>query len=66
MESTARKIERYNDFEYYNETQNYEYLTELINGEIVAMASPNVRHQEIALGLFVWNFANLSKVTTEM
>lgn len=52
MESTARKIERYQDIEYYMEIKNCEYCTELLNGEIVALASPSIHHNRIALNLY--------------
>ena len=55
MENTAGKIGRYQDIKYYIETKDYEYRTELLNGEIVGLASPSLEHQDIAIemvGLF--------------
>ncbi|MEE5991923.1 MAG: Uma2 family endonuclease [Oscillospiraceae bacterium] len=49
MESTPRKIERYIVEDYLIETKNYEYRTELINGEIVGLASPSLEHQDITI-----------------
>ncbi len=52
MESTARKMEWYDVEDYLIETKDYEYRTELINGEIVALASPSIQHNRIALNLY--------------
>ncbi len=51
MESTAREIPRCTAEEYFRLTENREERTELLDGEIVAMASPSIRHQDIAGGL---------------
>ncbi len=51
MESTAREIPRYTAGEYFKLTESREERTELLGGEIVAMASPNEQHQDIVLGI---------------
>lgn len=51
MESTAREIPRYTAEEYFKLTGNREERTELLDGEIVAMASPSIRHNTIAQNL---------------
>lgn len=51
MESTAREIPRYTAEEYFKLIESREERTELLGGEIVAMASPNEQHQDIVLGI---------------
>ena len=48
MGSTAEYIHRYTADEYYEETRMSEQRTELLDGEIVDMASPSIRHQELS------------------
>ena len=52
MPNTAENIYRYHADEYYQITAKSDKMTELLDGEIVAMASPNIRHNDIALGLY--------------
>lgn len=52
MDSTAKDIPRYTAEDYFRLTADSEERTELLDGEIVAMASPNIRHQDIAGGLY--------------
>lgn len=47
MENTAKEIKRYTAREYYAATENTDALTELRNGEIINMSSPNIIHQKI-------------------
>lgn len=51
MNNTAQNIPRMTAEEYYEATKRSDKLTELLDGQIVNMASPNVRHQDIASGL---------------
>lgn len=46
--STAESIHRCTADEYYAETEQLEQRTELLDGEIVDMASPSIRHQRIS------------------
>ena len=48
MAGTAESIHRYTADEYYAETEQLEQRTELLDGEIVDMASPSIRHQRIS------------------
>ena len=48
MAGTAESIHRYTADEYYAETEQLEQRTELLDGEIVDMASPSIRHQELS------------------
>ncbi|MDE5565133.1 MAG: Uma2 family endonuclease [Oscillospiraceae bacterium] len=52
MESNAREIPSYTSEEYFKLTENREERTELLDGEIVAMASPSIRHQDIVGGIY--------------
>ena len=45
--NNAAKTPRYNVEEYYQAIQNSEQPTELLDGELVAMASPSIQHQRI-------------------
>ena len=45
--NNAAKTPRYNVEEYYQAIQNSEQPTELLDGELVAMASPSMQHQRI-------------------
>lgn len=47
MMNNAAKTPRYNVKEYYQAIQNSEQPTELLDGELVAMASPSIQHQRI-------------------
>lgn len=51
MGSTAKDNRRYTVEEYYIMMQDTEQLAELLNGEIVAMASPSIAHQRITRSL---------------
>ena len=44
METTAKNIPRYTVEEYYEAVKETEQRTELLDGEIVDMASPNIQH----------------------
>ena len=52
METTAKNIPRYTVEEYYEAVKETEQRTELLDGEIVDMASPNIQHQQITGNLF--------------
>ena len=52
MPNTAKNIYRYHADEYYQVTADSDELTELIDGEIIAMASPSIKHQQITGGLY--------------
>lgn len=51
MADTAKNVPRITAEEYFKLTADREDRTELLDGEIVAMASPSIRHQDIASGL---------------
>ena len=52
MERALQNQERYNVTEYYEAIKNTEQPTELLDGVIVDMASPNIQHQQITGNLF--------------
>lgn len=51
METTAQNIPRMTADEYFKMIPETNQPTELIDGELVSLASPSVRHQDIATGL---------------
>lgn len=52
MENLAKDIKKYSIDDYYNEIKNLDYRTELRNSEIVALASPSIKHQRICGEIF--------------
>ena len=52
MNSSEKKVPPITAEEYYRITEQYEERTELLNGEMIAMASPSIRHQRISGRLF--------------
>lgn len=53
MDYEVRKIVKYTVEEYYENIKNCSRITELRNGEIVNLASPNRIHQKISMSLSV-------------
>lgn len=51
MNNTAQNIPRMTAEEYFKQTAETTQPTELLDGEVVALASPSAQHQDIALGL---------------
>lgn len=52
MNNTAQNIPRMTAEEYFKNTAETTQPTELLDGEVVAFASPNTRHQAIVGGLY--------------
>jgi len=48
MDNTVRELKKYSVEEYYKEVKSYPNLTELRNGEILNLASPSIKHQQIS------------------
>lgn len=51
MNNTAETIHRYTEEEYFEMTKDSEQMTELLDGQIVAMSSPGIRHNTITQNL---------------
>lgn len=66
--NNAAKTPRYNVEEYYQAIQNSEQPTELLDGELVAMASPSIQHQRICgnLQFFIKQYIRRNHGTCEV
>lgn len=66
--NNAAKTPRYNVEEYYQAIQNSEQPTELLDGELVAMASPSMQHQRICgnLQFFIKQYIRRNHGTCEV